>query len=73
MTITVTDFKAKCLQILESVRTTGEKVLITKHGKVIAQLGPITPDKPAGPGIAKGSIKILGDIVEPYDAGWENK
>jgi prevent-host-death family protein len=73
MTITVTDFKAKCLQILERVRTTGEKVFITKHGKVIAELGPVANTKPAGPGIAKGSIKILGDIVEPYDAGWENK
>lgn len=73
MTITVTEFKAKCLQILESVRTTRERVLITKHGKVIAELGPVTNTKPAGPGIAKGSIKILEDIVEPADAGWENK
>ena len=73
MTITVTDFKAKCLQILERVRATGEKVLITKHGKVIAELGPVAEKKHAAPGIAKGSLKVLGDIVEPYDAGWENK
>lgn len=73
MIVSVTDFKAKCLQILERVRATGEKVLITKHGKVIAELGPVSADQPAGPGLARGSLKIVGEIVEPFDAGWENK
>lgn len=74
MVVTVTDFKAKCLQILERVRLTGEKVLITKHGKVIAELGPVTDDRKAtGPGLARGSLAIVGEIVEPFDAGWENK
>ncbi|MEO7453465.1 MAG: type II toxin-antitoxin system prevent-host-death family antitoxin [Fimbriimonadales bacterium] len=73
MTMSATDFKAKCLQILERVRTTGEHIYITKHGKVIAELGPVGATDPAGPGIAKGILKVVGDIVEPYDAGWETK
>lgn len=73
MIISATDFKAKCLQILERVRATGEKVLITKHGKVIAELGPVGGGQSVGPGIAKGSLKIVGEIVEPFDVGWENK
>lgn len=71
-TITATEFKAKCLQILDEVHETGEVVRVTKHGKVVAEVGPSEPE--AGEcrfGFFKDKIKILGDIVEPLDVEWE--
>jgi prevent-host-death family protein len=32
------EFKAKCLQVLDEVQATGEPVLVTKRGKVVARL-----------------------------------
>lgn len=48
MTITATEFKAKCLAILDQVQASGETVTITKRGKVVAQLVPAadTAEKP---------------------------
>jgi prevent-host-death family protein len=40
MKMTATEFKAKCLAILDEVGTTGEPVTITKRGRVVARLVP---------------------------------
>ena len=73
MEITATEFKAKCLQILDQVNETGEIVTITKRGKVVAELRAPHKKKPAhrGPGSAIGEMRILGDIIEPLDVEWE--
>ena len=38
MELTATEFKAKCLSLIDQVHAGGEPVVITKHGKVVAQL-----------------------------------
>ncbi|MSO93641.1 MAG: type II toxin-antitoxin system Phd/YefM family antitoxin [Rhodospirillales bacterium] len=65
------EFKAKCLKLMDEVAATGKPVLITKNGKPVAQLAPITC-KPKTPyGALKGHAIILGDIIEPIDVEWE--
>jgi antitoxin (DNA-binding transcriptional repressor) of toxin-antitoxin stability system len=73
MIITATDFKAKCLQLLDRVNLTGERIQVTKRGKVVAELGPPQPEGKefAKAGFAKGSMRIIGDIMEPIDVEWE--
>jgi prevent-host-death family protein len=64
-TMAASEFKARCLQVLEQVRSTRSPVVITKRGKPVAKLVP--PDE--GPvralGRLAGRIEILGDIVSP--------
>lgn len=38
MTITVTDFKAHCLELLRRVEEGGEAIEITRHGQVVARV-----------------------------------
>jgi prevent-host-death family protein len=40
MTLTATEFKAKCLAILDRVQKQRESITITKRGKVVARLVP---------------------------------
>jgi prevent-host-death family protein len=73
MLITATEFKAKCLQILDRVGATGERVKVTKRGKVIAEVVP-PRDKAEGPakaGLARGTLRIVGDIIEPTGEAWD--
>jgi prevent-host-death family protein len=42
-TINASEFKAKCLAILDEVAETGEVLTILKHGKPVAQLVPPVP------------------------------
>jgi len=38
-------FKVECLKLMERVAETGESIVITRHGKPVAQLAPI-PSQP---------------------------
>jgi prevent-host-death family protein len=65
--IAISEFKAKCLAILQRVQKTKEPIRITRHGKPVAEVIPAaqTVDRAAWIGSLKGKIKILGDIVSP--------
>ncbi|PYS36663.1 MAG: hypothetical protein DMG14_23990 [Acidobacteria bacterium] len=60
-TIPATEFKAKCLGILENLEPAG--IIITKHGRPIAKVLPISPHgNERFIGSMKGKIRVLGDI-----------
>ncbi len=71
----ISEFKARCLAIIERVRKTGQPLLITKRGVPVAQvLPPPVPEpvKKSSFGCMKGTARELGDIVEPLPAeDWE--
>lgn len=69
MEMTATEFKAKCLEVLDQVAATGQPVRITKRGKVVAEL--VSPVVGAEPGFAQGLITLVGDVVSPTDEPWE--
>lgn len=70
--VAVSEFKAKCLSILEDVQKTKTPILITKFGKPLAEITPPSaqPVNRTWIGSMKGTIKFMGDIVSPvFDPG----
>lgn len=66
------EFKAKCLAVMDEVAKTGETVLITKNGKPVAEVGPAkVADRPSPFGIWKGLVEVKGDIMSPVDVEWD--
>jgi prevent-host-death family protein len=65
--IAISEFKAKCLGILEEVRKTRKPVRVTRFGKPVAEVVAPSPGKPEGRrlGCMVGTAEILGDIVGP--------
>ena len=64
--IRASEFKAKCLAILDEVERTGEPVTILKRGRPVARLVPPAVGDSEYPQQALfGTVEILGDIVEP--------
>ena len=65
-TISATEFKAKCLAILEEVNRTQEAVMVLKRGKPVAQ---VVPPLVGGETYAQqalfGTVEILGDVLSP--------
>ena len=60
-TIAATEFKAKCLAILDNLDPNG--VVVTKRGRPIAKVLPVNPHgNERFVGSMKGKIKIHGDI-----------
>jgi prevent-host-death family protein len=70
-TINASEFKAKCLKLIDEVAQSGQPLVVTKHGRPIAQLSLIDRERRSIWGLHKGQIEILGDILEPIDADWE--
>jgi prevent-host-death family protein len=64
--VSISEFKAKCLALLEQVRRTRQPIRITRHGKPVAEVIPPTAiiDRAAWIGSMKDS-KIIGDIISP--------
>jgi prevent-host-death family protein len=40
MKVTATEFKARCLGLIDQVRERGESIVITKRGRIVATLEP---------------------------------
>lgn len=70
--IPASDFKARCLQILDDVASSGHPVTVTKRGKPVARLLPIQTEAPPLRGSWEGKVRIHGDIVN-FDTSdeWE--
>lgn len=70
MSIPAAVFKAECLRLMDEVARTGQPVVITKHGKPVAQLVPV----PAAPrslfGYMRNTVTIKGDIVASTGESW---
>jgi prevent-host-death family protein len=71
-TIAASEFKAKCLRLLDEVEE-GAILVITKRGRPVAKVVPVSPPKRTLRGTWKGLLKIRGDIVH-FDTGqdWES-
>lgn len=72
-TMKASEFKAKCLAVMDEVAATGEPVTITKNGKPVVELVAPRTKRVSDPfGMHKGQIKILGDIISPVgEDEWE--
>jgi prevent-host-death family protein len=60
------EFKAKCLKVLDEVERTGEAVELTKRGKIVARVvsARALTERPTWR-LLRGKMEILGDIVGP--------
>ncbi len=72
--IAISEFKAKCLALLEQVQKTKKPIRVTRFGKPIAEVVPPSPAQVSDwMGSMKDSIEIIGDIVSPAneESDWE--
>ena len=72
--IAISEFKAKCLSLVEQVQKTKKPIQITRFGKPVAEVVPETPVAPRNwIGSMKGRFEIVGDIVSPANeqSDWE--
>jgi prevent-host-death family protein len=62
--IGATEFKAKCLALLDEIEDQGGTITVTKRGRPVATISPARKQAWKSPkGILAGKVKITGDIV----------
>ena len=74
-TVSISEFKAKCLSLLDQVQKTKTPIRVTRFGEAVAEVIPPSPEAASDDwiGSMKNTMKILGDIVSPADdeKDWE--
>ena len=65
--VAISEFKAKCLALLEQVSKTKKPIRVTRFGKPIADVvaPALVQGRAAWIGSMKDSMEIVGDIVSP--------
>ncbi len=69
----ISEFKAKCLGVVDDIASTGAGITLTKRGQPVARVIPIeSVTAPLKDTWAGGAVRITGDLVT-FDlaADWE--
>ena len=63
----ISEFKARCLAVMERVRRTGRPLRVTRYGRPVADVVPAGPAAPEGRtlGFLKDDTVIHGDLTAP--------
>jgi len=69
-TLSVSEFKATCLAVLDKVRKQKKRILITKRGEPVAEVVPVEYQEDDVP--LKDTVLFMGDILSPVaENEWE--
>ena len=72
-TIKASEFKAKCLHLMDEVNQTGKEIVITKNGKPVSILKPYRTVPKTLFGLHKGKIHSHDDLIAPLDLEWDSE
>ena len=67
--VSASEFKAKCLGLLDEVSEKGETIVVTKRGRPVARVLPVE-----APASLRGSVEYLvgeEELVEPVLGRWD--
>jgi len=70
-TIAAEKFKAQCLALLDEVAREHETILVTKRGKPVARVVPVSEEMTDLRGRLKGSVLREKDIISPVPFTWK--
>jgi len=68
-TVPASQFKAKCLSMLDEVAATGEEIVVTKRGRAVARVSAATE-----PESLRGSVTFNvsdEELIEPLEIEWD--
>jgi prevent-host-death family protein len=63
-------FKEQCLKVMDRVKRTKRRIVITKRNVPVAQIVPIEEKETSLFGSMKGTIHVKGNIIKALDEAW---
>ncbi|HET6832058.1 MAG TPA: type II toxin-antitoxin system prevent-host-death family antitoxin [Solirubrobacterales bacterium] len=69
MEISASQFKARCLSLLDEVAESGAELIVTKRGEPVARVGPVDP----GASLVGTAEQLVDDeeLIAPIGEAWE--
>jgi prevent-host-death family protein len=69
--ISASQFKARCLGLMDQVAATREVLVITKNGRPVAELHPCPSQRRDTPFGLHPALEICGDVIAPLAEPWD--
>lgn len=70
--IQASEFKAKCLALMDEVARSGDVLVVTKNGRPVVELRPYSGGRSgASPFGLHPGLQITGDIISPLEDDWK--
>ena len=69
--IPASQFKARCLAILDEVKETKIPLIVTKRGKPVVKLVPVDGGEDQVSLLGSVSYKSESDLIDPVSEAWE--
>ena len=70
-TISASEFKAKCLHLMDEINKTGKEIIITKNGKPVSILKPYRAIPKTLFGLHKDKLQSKDSLIEALDITWD--
>ena len=70
-TIKASEFKARCLKLMDDVQKSGDEIVITKNGKPISKLVPYRVKAPSLLGLHKDKISSGDEDILSTGETWD--
>jgi antitoxin (DNA-binding transcriptional repressor) of toxin-antitoxin stability system len=71
--VTVTEFKAKCVALLNDVDVSGKTIVVTRRGRALAAVSPVRKSAWRSPeGRLAGKINIPDNLMADRSDLWES-
>ena len=71
-TMKASEFKARCLKLMDDIQKSGDEIIITKNGKPVSKLVPYRVKAATLFGLHKGKIRSDGDDLFSTGEDWES-
>jgi hypothetical protein len=65
--VQISEFKAKCLSLVDEVASSGEVLVVTNNGKPVAEVRQFSGAREGSPFGLHPDLQVLGDIINPLD------
>ncbi len=69
-TVKASEFKARCLALMDDVAESGDTLVITKNGKPVVRVVPLAMPG-AQLGFYAGRTRTCGDLIAPVGEPWD--
>lgn len=70
-TVMASEFKSKCLKIMDEVAASGEEVVVTKNGIPVGKFVPYARRPKTLRGLHAGQVQANDDLIAPSNETWE--
>jgi prevent-host-death family protein len=68
--VKASEFKAKCLKLMDEIAATGDTLTVTKNGRPVVEVRAAERPKKSLYGRNRGRIHIVGDL-DDHEIDWE--